>query len=143
MTTQISRHQILGMAQGQTDEEANENPDLLSLTMDGLRVVHSHVYEPHSRGSNWVATVSREPTAHGGLKRTFWNRDRGEDGCYVVPASICEGDVIELGADYRARSGRLYKKRLYAKIVAITEEGRIIGWVETTAIKATKVEVVP
>jgi hypothetical protein len=61
----------------------------------------------------------------------------------VVPASICEGDVIELGADYRARSGRLYKKRLYAKIVAITEEGRIIGWVETTAIKATKVEVVP
>lgn len=80
------------------------------------------IYEDHSRGRNWCATVTANPTAPGGMDRNFWPRARKNNALffYVVPPELHTPCVIEFGADYVAFSGRKHPKRWHGVLVEVT-----------------------
>jgi len=45
------------------------------------------VYEGHKRGKNWMAIINPDPTAPGGVARTFVPRGRGEY-YYIVSTDL-------------------------------------------------------
>src|SRR5690554_6293932 len=45
------------------------------------------VYEGHKRGKNWMAIITPDPTAPGGVARTFVPRGRGEY-YYIVSTDL-------------------------------------------------------
>ena len=75
-------------------------------------------YDDHKRCKNWVATVSINKAAPGGLDRTFWQRGSGE--WVVIPEGLEAGQVIEFAGDYYSGSGRKNSRRTYALITQIT-----------------------
>lgn len=127
--TTISKQFIQQACAGAQAAQINDNNDLLALDVDTFKCTTSPVFEPHKRGKNWMATVTRSPSAPGGLERRFWGRDRGNPAGYIVP-SLAEGDVIEMAADYTAGSGRVYRKRVYARVIDV-QDNRILGWVDS------------
>lgn len=81
-------------------------------------------YESHSRGKNWVATVTPNRAAPGGLDREFWKH--GSDKWYAAPSTLKAGDIIEMGGDYVSGRGNKTRDRRYVLVVRV-EEGHIVG----------------
>jgi hypothetical protein len=74
-------------------------------------------YEAHRRGKNWLATVTKNLKAPGGLERQFWRKGSGRH--YMVPDGLTVGNYIEFGGDYYTSSGRPDRKREYYQVKEI------------------------
>jgi hypothetical protein len=83
-------------------------------------------YEAHRRGKNWVATVTKNLKAPGGLERRFWRK--GSSINYIIPTGLSIGDYIEFGGDYYSSSGRPARNREYYYVQAIGNEA---VWLKT------------
>ena len=77
-------------------------------------------WEAHSRGKNWAAVIEADPTAPGGLKRTFLQKAHGD--YYYLVAALVPGQTIEFGADYYSSSGRKNAKRVYGVVTAVAPD---------------------
>lgn len=73
------------------------------------------VYESHSRGKNWLAVISSNPKAPGGLDREFAAKCKGD--LYYDAAGLVAGTAVEFGADYYSGGGRKNPKRWYGCVV--------------------------
>jgi len=96
------------------------------------------VYEGHKRGKNWMAIITPDPAAPGGVARTFVPRGRGE--YYYIVSTDLVGQPVEFGADYFSAGGKRYPKRWYGVVRALTGEEIRIEQYETAAqaIAATR-----
>jgi hypothetical protein len=74
----------------------------------------------HKRGKNWLATISEDPRAPGGLRRQFWERGRGRF-YYIIPRNLEIPCPVEWGGDYYTSRGHKDPRRVYAVLVEITE----------------------
>lgn len=83
-------------------------------------LVEVPVYEDHTRGKNWLAIITIDPAAPGGLRREFARRGRGP--FYYLVGDIAEGDAVEFGADYYSGSGRRSANRWYGVVRSVTSE---------------------
>lgn len=81
-------------------------------------------YEPHARGKNWIAFVTPNRAAPGGLDREFWKHGSGR--WYKALREIKPFDVIEMGGDYYTGRGSKRADRRYVLVVTI-EPDAIIG----------------
>lgn len=91
--------------------------------LETLRVESGAVFHPfyceHRRCRNWIATVTRDIRAPGGLARQFWTHLRRE--WYEIPRDLTPGQVIEIASDYYTRSGHLgSSERRYYTVERIT-----------------------
>lgn len=86
-------------------------------------------YEEHARGTNWIATVSHDPSQPGGLARKFW--DKGSGSYRKVPADLTIGATVEVAYDYTSGGGRRDRKRDYYKVAEVNAS-------ELTLAPATK-----
>jgi len=88
--------------------------------------IHHACFEEHRRGKNWVATVTKNLKAPGGLERRFWRKASGK--YYAIPEGLAVGDFIEFGGDYYTASGRPNRDREYYYVQAI---GNDAIWLKT------------
>ena len=97
------------------------------------------VWEKHSRGKNWCASISKNPQAIGGIGREFWEKARG-DYYYMVPTGLKPGTPLEFGADYHSSGGRKTPKRFFCVVESITESSLNVKSYPTAreAIEAAK-----
>ena len=77
------------------------------------------VWESHSRGKNWLAVITTDPTKPGGLDRDFAAKAKG-DLYYILPA-LTPGQAIEFGGDYYSGRGSKSAKRWYGYFVRMAE----------------------
>lgn len=90
--------------------------DIALRVEDGaLASIPRGYWESHSRGKNWMALISSDPTKPGGLDRTFTQKAKG-DLYYMLPFWMA-GDAVEFGADYYSGGGRKSPKRWYGFFV--------------------------
>jgi len=97
------------------------------------------VWENHKRGKNWMATIQIDPTAPGGLRRSFVDKARGAEYFYLVSPDLL-GKPVEIGADYYSGGGNKTAVRKYGVIRILTDEKIGIELFETArgAINASK-----
>lgn len=93
--------------------------DYLCRVEDGA-IQNVPCWQSHSRGKNWLATVTVSPSSPGGLARDFAAKARG-DAYYLTPA-LSVGDAVEFGADYYSGSGRKSAERWYGFVVAVSDD---------------------
>ena len=84
-------------------------------------MVNCPCWESHSRGKNWCATISADPSKPGGLDRDFFAKAKG-DSFYLVSETLAPGTPLEFGADYYSGRGRKNSKRWYGFVVVHTPE---------------------
>lgn len=77
-------------------------------------------FEPHRRGTNWIATVEFNPAERGGLHREFWAK--GSGSYRAVPEDLLPGDIIEVADDYTSSSGNKRPSRHYYRITRYTAD---------------------
>jgi hypothetical protein len=87
------------------------------------------VYESHKRGKNWLAVIQIDPTAPGGLRRTFQRRAYG-DYFYMIDG-LARGMAVEFGADYYTGVGRKHATRWYGVVRCVLKDGLILEAVAT------------
>jgi len=75
-------------------------------------------YESHSRGNNWVATVTRDKSKPGGLERAFWRR--GSGNFVQVPSDLQIGSCLEMAGDYMTGRGGKRPNRGYFQVVGFS-----------------------
>jgi len=98
---------------------AERPPDAVVVTIDTGHVDQAIIgYEPHRRGSNWIATVTHDPASPGGLARTFWAK--GSGSYRAIPETVAEGDIIEVAHDYTSGGGNRSRNRDYYRLWAVT-----------------------
>jgi hypothetical protein len=124
------RRQLMGLEDGQVAYRVEDG------ALTGVPC-----WEKHSRGKNWMATISVNPSSPGGLERDFCEKARGSS-YYILP-TFFPGDAIEFGADYYSGRGRKNSKRWYGYVVdlrayrpAIDEDGQYLVVVECDSGKA-------
>ncbi|MDD3934466.1 MAG: hypothetical protein PHP55_11450 [Methanoculleus sp.] len=102
-------------------------------------MVEVPVYETHSRGKNWMATIEADPSAPGGLAREFVKTGRGRY-YYIVDASLV-GKAVEIAGDYISGGGNRSHRRWYGVVRGVTDSEITIEQFETPslAIKAARV----
>lgn len=102
-------------------------------------MVEVPVYETHSRGKNWMATIEADPSAPGGLAREFVKTGRGRY-YYIVDASLV-GKAVEIAGDYISGGGNRSHRRWYGVVRSVTDSEITIEQFETPslAIKAARV----
>lgn len=93
---------------------AGRGPNMEDWKIEDGYIVEGPAYTDHRRGKNWLATIESDPTAPGGLKRSFIPRGNGK---YMYRSDLDVGDVYEVGADYYTSSGRKDSRREYGVIV--------------------------
>lgn len=86
-------------------------------------LVTAPVWEDNKRGKNWLAVIHADPSAPGGLGRSFVVNGRGRY-MYVV-RNLKVGQAIEFAGDYYGGSGRKTPNRWYGVIRAI-EADRLV-----------------
>jgi len=74
-------------------------------------------WESHSRGKNWMAVIGVNPSAPGGLDRSFAPKAKGD--CYYIVPSLEVGDAVEFGGDYYSGRGRPSRERWYGYVVRV------------------------
>lgn len=82
-------------------------------------MVEAPVYEAHKRGKNWMATITADPAAPGGLARTFVKTGRGRY-YYIVDASLV-GKAVEIAGDYISGGGNRSRNRWYGVVRSVTD----------------------
>lgn len=118
----------------------SSNPEISCLSVDPevFCLTEVPVWENHSRGKNWMAAITRDPSAPSGLDRKFFPMAKGEGVYYRLDQEIAPVPFpVEFGADYYSGSGRKNASRKYGVVVRIARSEFL--WVETvTAIQACK-----
>lgn len=71
----------------------------------------------HRREKSWIATVTADRSAPGGLARSFWPRTRGTFA--TVPAALAVGDVVEVASDYYSGGGTRRPDRRYCRVAHV------------------------
>ncbi|MGB9848886.1 MAG: CRISPR-associated protein Csx16 [Moorellaceae bacterium] len=95
--------------------------EVFRMTIDNGACRNVPVYEFHKRGRNWMAKISLDPAAPGGLKREFFSTAHG-DYFYLIPeGALKPGDPVEFGADYYTGGGRKCSKRWYGVVVSVSD----------------------
>ena len=94
-------------------------PTGLTCEIEDGALVTAPIYENHKRGKNWLAVIAADPTAPGGLARTFAKSGRGRY-LYLL-TGLAEGQPVEFGADYYSGSGTKRPQRWYGVIDLITD----------------------
>lgn len=109
----------------------------MHLKIEDGALVEVPCYEKHIRSKNWLATISPDPSAPGGLSRSF--QDRGRGRYYYLVGGLSVGDAVEFGADYYTGSGSKRATRRYGVVRSITPDGIEIEEFDTAmeAMKAT------
>lgn len=92
-------------------------------------IVDAPVYCDHRRGKNWLARISIDPSAPGGLAREFMPRARG--GFRYIVRSLSPGDAVEFGADYYTSGGNRRADRAYGFVGNKTENEIWFYWTGT------------
>ncbi len=87
-------------------------------------------YETHRRGRNWMAIISPDPSAPGGLAREFVDRGRGKY-YYLVDETLVD-QPIEIAADYFSTGGNRSPKRWYGVVRSLTDSEITIQHYETS-----------
>jgi hypothetical protein len=82
--------------------------------------VENHIFEAHKRGTNWIATVTPNRAAPGGLDRTFWRKGSGR--WYAAPAPLKAGDLIEFAGDYTSGRGNKTRDRSYVLVLRVDSD---------------------
>jgi len=102
-------------------------------------LVGAPIWEKHKRGKNWSAIIAIDPSAPGGLARTFLTRAHG-DFYYIVPPNLAVHTPLEFGADYYSGRGRPSRRRWYGVVRSITPSTLTLEQYETArdAIKAAE-----
>lgn len=118
---QVRRELFIMHAELQATEVAEMNPNYRHYPIEAGALTKVPVYEEHARGKNWFAKISADPTAPGGLSRTFATVAKGKY-FYLVPAWCIPGVAVEFGADYYSRGGKKTISRWYGVIRARTED---------------------
>lgn len=77
------------------------------------------IYESHTRGKNWMASIDIDPSAPGGLKRAFFPTAKGE--YYYLIDRLTLHDAIEFGADYTSGGGKRTAKRWYGVTTFVSD----------------------
>lgn len=117
----------------------------LDVAQGALSQVPAGCWESHSRGKNWLAKISINPSSPGGIARDFFAKAKGE--FYYLVDGLDAGDPIEFGADYYSGRGRKSPTRWYGYVVRVTAEYVVLREASTAkaAIKAAAkaVEVAP
>lgn len=85
--------------------------------IEGDALAECPVWGTHSRSKNWMAIISLDNTAPGGLAREFAEKAKGD--CFYILPSLEPGDAIEFGADYYTGSGRKNPERWYGYVVRV------------------------
>jgi len=106
----------LGLRPGDTDY----------ICEDGA-LIQVPCWESHSRGRNWFASISLNPSKPGGIARDFHAKG---DSYYMLP-QLAPGQPVEFGADYYSGSGRRSSRRWYGYVVRVdaeteAEPGRLV-----------------
>jgi len=83
-------------------------------------MVEVPAYETHARGTNWLAKISPNPSAPGGLDRDFVERARGK--YYYMITDLKPGTPIEFGADYTSSGGKRHPSRWYGVVVRVGDD---------------------
>ena len=101
-------------------------------------MVEAPIYEAHSRGKNWMATIEADPAAPGGLAREFIRNGRGRY-LYIVGPEVV-GKAVEIAADYTSSGGKRHPKRWYGVVRNVTDREIVIDRHETSeqAIRAAR-----
>lgn len=94
-------------------------------------MVEAPIYEAHSRGKNWMATIEADPAAPGGLAREFVKSGRGRYLYIVGPEAV--GKAVEIAADYTSSGGKRRPKRWYGVVRNVTDAEIAIEHYETSA----------
>lgn len=81
--------------------------------------VNAPIWENHKRGKNWCAIIAIDPSAPGGLARTFLTRAHG-DYLYLLPPDLAVHTPLEFGADYYSTLGNPSRQRWYGVVRSIT-----------------------
>jgi len=92
----------------------------ISCKIENGALVTAPIYENHTRGKNWLAAISSEPAAPGGLNRDFATR-AGGDYLYLVPADLTPGTPVEFGADYYSGRGKKHAARWHGFVVSVSD----------------------
>lgn len=108
---ETERRVSLGLREGDDDFEIEDG---------ALAQIPGGMWESHSRGKNWLATITADPKSAGGLAREFADKAKGEL-FYILP-SLSAGQAVEFGADYYSGRGRKSAKRWYGYVVRIDAE---------------------
>lgn len=118
------RRESLGLREGDFDYNIEQNC-----------LADVPVWEDHSRGKNWLAVISLNPSKPGGLERSFAEKAKG--GLYYHLPTLNPGDAVEFGADYYSGRGKKNSKRWYGYVVRVDTERLILHKVAggKTAIK--------
>lgn len=111
---------------------------MYTFAIEENALVEVPCFESHQRGKNWLAVISSDPSAPGGLHREF--QPRGHGGYYYLVSGLKVGQPIEFGADYYSGSGRKSSLRFYGVITALTEQSLSVEKTDTgkQAIKMSR-----
>jgi hypothetical protein len=112
--------------------------ELYTGTIEDGAMIDAPVYEHHRRGKNWMAIITANPTAPGGLARQFVEHVGGRYYYIVSPDLV--GKPVEFGADYYSASENRSPKRWYGVVRAVTDASIAIEHYSTAtqAIKAAQ-----
>lgn len=88
-------------------------------------IVDPPVFNSHHRARNWAAMIEADPNAAGGLRRTWWEKGRG-DFKYIIPRNLTTYAPVEFGADYISTTPRRHPERWYGVVVEIKDNELVI-----------------
>jgi len=94
-------------------------------------MISAPVYESHKRGKNWMAIITPDPTAPGGLARTFVPRGRGEYYIYRLDRPRRPARRVRRGLFFDR--GQALPQALVRVVRALTGEEIRIEHYETAA----------
>lgn len=114
--------------------------DEFVLEIEGGAFTTVPIFSTHKRARVWMARVTRDPRAPGGLRREFAERARGEGYYYLVPRGWKVGDFVEFGADYYTGSGKKDPRRWYGVIVEQTPSKWVLQEITLKDIGKVSVE---
>jgi hypothetical protein len=96
-----------------------QTPEIFVAKVENSALLDAPVYESHSRGKNWLAVITCDPTSPGGYARKFCKAGRGVY-YYIVDQSIV-GRAVEFGGDYYSGSGHKHVNRFYGIVISLTD----------------------
>ena len=94
-------------------------------------------YEDHKRGTNYIATVSFDPSQPGSLAREFWLK--GSGSFKAIPSNIMTGEFIEVAHDYTSSGGNRNRRRDYFRVVSHNDDELVLAIDESPKKKSISI----
>ncbi len=120
---------------------ADKSRDTLEIDQGTIQNI-AHTFGQFGRVKNWVAIVTKDYTAPGGLHRDFFKR--GPQDRVFLPADLASGQWLEFGGDKVTSGGKRKNKRQYREVVSLSETVLELKPIDFSEIgRAAEVEVNP